>query len=180
MTGDNIKVLIDGVEVQAIDAALDFQVDQVDVTALFEIDPLWQYTDRAGHYHAHSKDTPHYPTLVERVRHHEAVTSEDDDDEWDGDEHEWDERYLVCALCEEEIKPGMRSGQPRTVPGRQRTEATITIPAGVDGPPTRTPCSLAFYVGDAVRAFGIAIGNIEGGTLDHYRIRYLFTAAGRR
>lgn len=66
-----------------------------------EADPEWQHTDAAGHVHRYEREYDGgwaTPTLIKRTR---TVH-----DEYEGDS--WEETYLACLECGEEIEPGRR------------------------------------------------------------------------
>jgi hypothetical protein len=175
-------VLIDGVDVLA--PASNIQVgeecEECDVTTMFEPDPNWQHTDSAGHYHARATDRPFYPTLVERKRLHEAYEYDGDGDDCRMDE--WYEPYLVCALCEEEIKPGVRPGERRSMPGRRRVDLMIAFPPGLTPSiiEQRKRCSVAVLFGQRVKLFGIAEATISRLGPHGCEMQFLFHAAGTR
>lgn len=89
---------------------LSFEVDMIDVTsALPQADRSWRFTDATGHEHYWQDG---YPTLVD-VPVGEPY--------WDDDLETFEQdTKLVCAICGEEIHPGMTVDTfRRMVPGRR-------------------------------------------------------------
>lgn len=80
--------------------------DWLDVSSMFEPDPNWRYIDAKGHGHYYHSDKTPYPTLKWRKN---MVTDEDGE--------KWDAGWYQCPRCRERIKPGIRSGEGRKIPG---------------------------------------------------------------
>lgn len=102
------------------------ETDSIDITTMYghsEPDHAWTFVDGAGHFHAFDKDGK-LPTLAERV--------EESDPEWEpDDEYDYEDlrRWMVCVLCESEVKPQYR--HVPAPPGRQfapgRTSYYLTV-----------------------------------------------------
>jgi hypothetical protein len=114
-TDHPLNVLINGKGL--IEASIDYDVEQIDVTASVEPDPNWTFLDSAGHMHAYTKKG-NLPTLKAEQR--EIVcTDPDHDDDCEG---YWITEYH-CRICSELIEPKMREATSRKyMPGRASWE----------------------------------------------------------
>jgi hypothetical protein len=127
---------------------LSVETESIDVTAISEPDPNWTFTDKAGHAHSYVADRPGgpYPTLEYRTRHDHA-----DDGECDADgDQEFCYPVLVCRVCGQPVKPGVRAGQPTRIPGL----TTYTI----DGRPVSKQAAEDFAA--SMRAERLASGQV--------------------
>lgn len=101
----------------------EFSIDvaQIEVSSFSdEPDPNWTFIDAAGHYHAYTADLK-LPTLITRD---EWVAYEEPDEETG--ETGYMIRHLHCAICDEEVQPGRRSGPERKfIPGRMSWTVTV-------------------------------------------------------
>lgn len=80
--------------------------DRVEWTNQPKPDPKWQYVDAAGHFHAYDHDGRSTPTLVDRHEHRECDGSCGGVCDGEG----YDIVHSFCAICDEEIQPGMTPG----------------------------------------------------------------------
>lgn len=92
---------------------LRIEQEMTEVTAMAEPDPNWRYTDRHGHEHAYVPgEGDHYPTQV--IVEDEPYWCEDCEEE-----HQFNHRE--CAICGEEITPGVRTPLgPTYIPGMKQ------------------------------------------------------------
>jgi hypothetical protein len=136
------------------------ETERIDVsTAGPKVDTRWTHTDGAGHYHAYNQraegQRDRYPTLVTRTEVVPCAIPEHDEDCDGANITHWH-----CAICDEELTPGLIPGPHyATTDGPMSWTVKVAVP--VDQLSLlvnrRTPVSLRIaYSETGHELFGIA------------------------
>lgn len=159
MTGK--ALILDGRDVSNIigTVVLNIEVERVDVTARYEPDPEWTFTDAAGHFHAYSFNDRHttLPT-VSYVTVHEPCNGCDDDN-CEG----FERREYHCYICNELVEPKTRKTIGRKYqPGLRtwRVDFRTSDPEAFDT--KKKSYSVVLRGLDKDELFGIAYLQMEG------------------
>lgn len=122
-------------------------------TGLPQPDPSWEYTDRAGHYHAYDQAGDRargweLPTLAARTERVECDGSCNGVCEGEG----YDVTRYSCRICNEDVTPGLSPGPHSfTIPGLKNWR--VEVDALVSG---HDPVSVRVEVKDGL-LFGVAV-----------------------
>lgn len=109
-----------------------FERTMIDVTSCNRPNPLWSFTDEAGHVHRwHVVGDPQPATTYDHRRSYEVPTLESvsEEPEYDGEGEYWTPSHYECRECREHVSPGYCADTEQVfVAGITRIKAfTITL-----------------------------------------------------
>lgn len=117
MKASNLEIFVD--EHGPYSGDLQIEYEAIDISTLlpsYKPDPKWTYVDKAGHFHAITKDGK-YPTLESYTKHRRCPGGCGDF----GCEGTYETRYR-CRVCAKRVRPGSIEegfqGMVRKAPGR--------------------------------------------------------------